>query len=72
MYCKTRNFHVWEIFEIFCSVENSYRPRLPVLGLGYLLHEPGSPGGRPQKSISQLLLALQRSITHQFAVRMIE
>ncbi len=31
------------------------RLRLPVLGLGDLLQEEGSPGGRPQKSISHLL-----------------
>ena len=41
-----------------CSVENSYhlvaRGYL-FSGLGDLLQEAGSPGGRPQKSISQLL-----------------
>ncbi len=39
----------------FDSVANSYRrspgrPRLPVLGLGDLLPEAGSTGGRPKKS----------------------
>ncbi len=57
------------------SVENSYRPVARgylFLGLGNLLQEAGSPGGRPQKSISQLLQVLQDSITTQFAVDMVE
>ncbi len=50
------------------SVENSYRPRLPVLGLGDLLPEAGSHGGRAQKSVSQLLFVLHDFITTQTAV----
>ncbi len=53
------------------SVANSYRPgrpRLPVLGQGYLFPEAGSPGGRPKNVISQLLFTPQNSITTQFAV----
>ena len=61
--------------EISGSVENSYRPVARVylfLGLGDLLQQAGSPGGRPQKSISQLLQVLQDSMTPQFAVKMVE
>ncbi len=46
-------------------------PRLPVLGLGYLLPEAGSPGGRPEIMISQLLEGLQHSITIQFGVQLV-
>ncbi len=43
----------------YSSVENSYcRSRVPVLGLGDLLPEAGSPGGRPNNPISQLLQPL--------------
>ena len=47
MLCKT--------FEAASSVANSYRPGLPVLGLGDLLPRTGIPGGQPKIVISQLL-----------------
>ncbi len=38
-------------------ITRSPRPPVAVLGLGYLLQEAGSPGGRPEIIISQLLEA---------------
>ena len=55
------------------SVANSYRPvGLPVLGLGYLLPEAGSPGGRPEMTISQFLEDFQQSITTQIGVQLVQ
>ncbi len=53
-----------------CKFLSPGRPRLPVLGQGYLFPEAGSPGGRPKNAISQLLFIPQNSITTQFAVEM--
>ncbi len=55
-----------------CKFLSPGRPRLPGLGLGYLLPEAGSPGGRPKMTISRLLIGLQNSITTQIAVQMVE
>ena len=46
--------------------------KIPIARSPNLLQEAGSPGRRPQKSISQLLLTLHYSITTQFAVEMVE
>ncbi len=57
------------------SVENSYRPVTRgdlCLVQGHLLTEVGSPGGRPKKTISQLLYISQNSITTQIAVQKVD
>ena len=51
-----------------CKFLSPGSPRLPVLGLGDLLPDAGSPdagspGGRPEMTISQLLEGIQNSIT---------
>ncbi len=66
-------FEITEALHVSRCIGNLYRqcwkflspsrPRLPVLGLGYLLPEAGSPGWRPEIMISQLLEGLQHSIT---------
>ncbi len=45
------------------------RPRRSDLGLGDLFSDAGSPDGRPEMVISQLLWGLQTSMTTQFAVQ---
>ncbi len=61
--------HVTQVLAI--SIPRSPEATVPVLDLGYLLLEVGSPGERPEIAISQLLEDLQHSITTQFGVELV-